>query len=755
MASNLVFTAEKTEIGEQQSFSIRRSASDVGNIWDASLPWDSISDCIMTLTAGFATPAGQTYRGAIYQVRNIDGSHRPQSKLQWLDTDGQEYILSIFFDEIPYLVSALTELAEFEGIPLDLDATNLTEISPNNRFDVQLANALKNPETQFRKRVIALAQQNSSDVTDEVVSGWFEDLDSFTRQFLDGQYASNERVSTLTGRVASSEGDIEDLQGIVETGRLSDTVLKGTFGRRRTVDVLEHGWVIGSNDDQTSKLQAAITAAGVDGTVLLPNGLGYVDGTVSLLSGTTIQGLSGRGTLLRGRADVTMFRSVGGQAQQIRDLRIQHWQAGARTTFDIDFTNPTRPVIENVELVLAGDSSGAGGIRFRGDNPGVGENAFMPIVRNSWIRNGHILIDGVTDGMISDTWVWGPGGASNLNGTIHLRNIANGWSFVNTQVIPTQDTGSAYYIHTSWDVKINGGYIDGSFTDNMTGYGITVVNSGLLMASAFNIYACGKSGIRLVNSHGSTFNAINIYGANKSNDFHPDILVHDSNYNTFLGMIHVQPNNRTKKGRVIDVTGTSAQNTYAENSVNRALGEYYATPWFTGPIDTLGRGLKPASFWPRQSFVPNFTVPPACTGSAPAASWPSANLGIFHRFHLSDGGTFSSASVRVESGSGNIQAAIVQFDGLNWTRVAATSVTAATTGMAAISFGSIYLSPGEFALVVWVDNNTATLRVSTDEGNRTMRSTAHSTFTSAGIPASGTIGAWNSNYALRGSAVLA
>jgi len=125
MVSNLVFTADKTEIGEQQSFSIRRSASDVGNIWDASLPWDSLSDCIMTLTAAFSTPAGQTVRGAIYQVRNISGSHRPQSKLQWLNTDGQEYILSIFYDELPYLTSVLTDLAAFEGVALDLDMNEM------------------------------------------------------------------------------------------------------------------------------------------------------------------------------------------------------------------------------------------------------------------------------------------------------------------------------------------------------------------------------------------------------------------------------------------------------------------------------------------------------------------------------------------------------------------------------------------------------------------------------------------------------
>lgn len=538
-------------------------------------------------------------------------------------------------------------------------------------------------------------------------------------------------------------------------GRLSQAILYGTFGRRRTVEVLNSGWVVGSSSDQTSILQNAVTEAGVDGCVSIPNGLGYVDGTVSLLSGTTIVGASGRGTVLRSRTDSTMFRSVGGQAQQIRDLRIQHWQAGPRTTFDIDFTNPTRPVIDNVEIVLASDSSGSGGIAFRGTTLGPGENAFMPLVNNVWIRGGHLLIDGVTDGMVSNTWVWAPSGTSSLSGAIHLREIANGWSFVNTQIIPTQDTGSAYYINRSWDTKITGGYIDGSYTTNMTGNGITIVNCGLVLATNFNIYACGRSGIRSVNSHGSTFSNINIYAANKQDNFYPDILLEDSNYNNFLGVVHVQPNNRTNKGRPIEVTGTSTGNNYAENTVNMALGEYYATPWFTGPIDTLGRGLKPASRWPRQSFTPNVINPAACTGTSTAVAWPLQYLGVFHRFHLVDGGVFTSASVSVVSGSGNIQAAVVQFDGLNWTRVATSGIVAATTALSSISFGATYLAAGEYALVVWLDNNTATLRLSTDEGNRTLRASAHSTFTSAGIPASGTISAWNSNYGVRGSAVVA
>lgn len=123
MSSNIVFTAEKTEISEQMSFSIRRSGWDT---WDASLPWDSLSDCITTLTSAFAAAPGTVTRGLVYQVRNVAGSHRPQSKLQWLDTDGSEYLLSIHYDELPLLASVLADLADFEGVALDLDMTHMS-----------------------------------------------------------------------------------------------------------------------------------------------------------------------------------------------------------------------------------------------------------------------------------------------------------------------------------------------------------------------------------------------------------------------------------------------------------------------------------------------------------------------------------------------------------------------------------------------------------------------------------------------------
>lgn len=150
MATNIVFTAEKTEISEQESFSIRRTGWDT---WDASLPWETLSDCTMTLTAAFSSPAGSISRGIYFQVHNVVGSYRPTSRLQWLDANGEEYILSIHTDELPLLAAVLADLANDEGLPLDLDASELTPIKPGSRFDNQLADAVKDEDTEFAQAV--------------------------------------------------------------------------------------------------------------------------------------------------------------------------------------------------------------------------------------------------------------------------------------------------------------------------------------------------------------------------------------------------------------------------------------------------------------------------------------------------------------------------------------------------------------------------------------------------------------------------
>lgn len=551
-------------------------------------------------------------------------------------------------------------------------------------------------------------------------------------------------------RTAWDEAVESDLEN-----RLSEANLRYTFGRARAVDVLNHGWVVGSNADQTAILQAAVNEAGVDGTVLIPNGLGYVDGTVTLMNGTTIAGASGRGTTLRSRTDSMMFYWKGGQGQQIRNLRIQHWQTGPRTTFDIDATNATRPVIDNVEIVLSSDSSGSGGIAFRKTTLGPGENSFMPLINKVWIRGGHLLLDGVTDGMVSDTWIWGPSGTSNLDGTIHLRNISNGWSFVNCQVIPLQTAKSAWYFNQSWDTNIIGGYIDGSYTTNMTGYGITLVGCGELFVSAMRFFALGRSAIRLINSDGNSFSALGFTRNNKQDNFYPDIELYNSSYNTFLGMSHSQRDDKTNKGRVYWEDTQSTHNLYDNSVVNLAAGDYYAAPWFVGNPGTLGTGNRPSTRWPRPSSTPYIIAPPGglVTADQSVATWPATNRGQYHRFHLSEGGVYRYASFRCSVAGGNVQSAVVRMDGTYFTRVMSSAVTPSVAGHMALDMGSTFLPPGEYALVLWADNTTFQTTQITSEMLRSTRLCGE-LVSSGGIPASGMLTSWSTPRAVAGITLL-
>lgn len=222
MASNIVFTAEKTEISEIESFSIKRTGWDT---WDASLPWDSLSDCIMTLTNAFSAPQGSVIRGLTYQVQNVAGNYRPQSKLQWLDTSGQEYILTLHYDELPLLAAVLSDLADFEGLPLDLDVSHMTW----RHFVENTYKALYSQDPSGPNSII-----------DEAVTSVFNDPESGVRETVvevAGE-AADDRISELKGEV---DGLAElDLYGKLPESqvpdRLSETQLNATFASQITVD---------------------------------------------------------------------------------------------------------------------------------------------------------------------------------------------------------------------------------------------------------------------------------------------------------------------------------------------------------------------------------------------------------------------------------------------------------------------------------------------------------------------------------------
>lgn len=247
MASNSVFTAEKTEIGEIESFSVRRTGWET---WDASLPWDSLADCVQTVMQAYAMPPGSIARGTVYQVQTLPDNYRPQSILQWLGTEDKAYVLSLYYDELPSLASALSVLADYEGLPLDLD---MDEMEWRN-FSSNVLKVVNTDPNGLAPRVTALeAEVGELDETDLLLQTQIDSLDSradgleprVTDLEADLTLAESEidgiqiQVTDLDGDVASLNSDVsgldsrtDSLEDLTTTGRLSTASLGAAYAAK-------------------------------------------------------------------------------------------------------------------------------------------------------------------------------------------------------------------------------------------------------------------------------------------------------------------------------------------------------------------------------------------------------------------------------------------------------------------------------------------------------------------------------------------
>lgn len=548
-------------------------------------------------------------------------------------------------------------------------------------------------------------------------------------------------VAPVEARVDTAESEL--------SGRLSAVTLAATFGRKRALDVRDFGAVCDGVADDTAAIQAAIDAAGDNGTVELPALSMKITAPLVLQDGTELRGVGTKPSRLMVSSDIAAITASGGQGQAIRNVKVWSTFAGTRTTYDIDVTNPTKTVLEDVEVDLPTSVTGLGGIRFKLDS-GLPGNAFMPMLSRVWIRQGTLMIDNVTDGHFVDGFVWAGDAA-----TAAIHNVGGHlWTFASVDVVPSDGAGAGYLFDSVEGAQITGGYIDGSYTDNITGYGIRAVNSHRILGAAVHFYHNGRSGIQLESSHACSFSSCGFQRGNKQNAAHPDINLVDSDYNTFLGTVHSQPVDRTNKGGVYREDAASLHNTIDYASIDLSVGNFYTTP-FVGNKGAAGGNNRPASLWAAHAGAPDLIFPPAALLSVPAAvAWPTANMAIFHRFTVSRGGSYRYANFRCDAGSGNVQAAVVSLSGTahtSYTRVMDSGIIACTSGDKLLDMSNVFLAPGEYALVLWCDNTTATFRVQSNTGLTATRTTAEVSSLTGGIPASGSIGAnWGATRAIGG-----
>ncbi|UVF60420.1 pre-neck appendage protein [Microbacterium phage PineapplePizza] len=588
----------------------------------------------------------------------------------------------------------------------------------------------------------------------ELIEASMGELDESVRERL---AENEERINAAVLQVINSSIELQDpvMAGIVSdlTSATSEQ-LNLLFSRKFSIDVRDYGWVNSVLVDNTAAIQRAVNAGGIGGCVRLPPGIFTVNGTVNMLDGSHVVAAGIRTTTLRSEADVTMFRSVGGQAQGLHGFTIQHWQAGVRTTYDISFINPTRPTLSDIEVICSSTSSGAGGISFRKDSAQAGSNAFMPVLDRVWVRDGHLIIDGVTDGKVSNSYVWGPGRGTST-AAIHMTNISNSWTFTGVDVIPTPgDTGNGYYIHRTWNTAIVGGYIDGSYPDNMTGYGITVVDGGQLIVSGYNVYNVGRSAFRLVNTVGCVVGNTVISGANKTGLGYPDIDLVNSRNNTFLNTNHKQATDRAVKGAIFREDVASSHNKIDYTTLDISQGNFYAPQLIAANAGTQGKNCRPTALFPRPAGV-GYALP-VTRGAGAQGPWPGAGRIILSRFTVPDGAVYRYAAIRVEAGVGNMAACIYSVDGSGNLKKVSSSAGMPVNGATNVIFdlSSLYYAPGDYAFAVWADSTT--IQTFMNSGNNLALSRLCGDLTNAGgLPETTAVASWNGTRELAPVALYA
>lgn len=531
---------------------------------------------------------------------------------------------------------------------------------------------------------------------------------------------------------------------------------RSVFARKRTIDPRDFGVIGDGVANDTAGLQAALNAASGSfdgGVVELFKGTFKISAPLVMPAHVGLEGTGARSSIIwTGSNDIPAIYSESGQGEVIRNLKIRNslTTGGSRNTYDIEFVNPTKPLIENVEIDLPNADTGGGGIRFSRDSTKPG-NAYMPQLKGVWIRNGHLVSRGVSDGHFVEGWVWSPYSSQpgSINMSFHDGNSSDGWTFTSVDVGGTNTFGAGYLLTSVNHTKINGGYLDG----HLGTFGLKAINSGRIFMSGFNFYQCGYSAIRLENTKGCVFSSVGFYKNNRAGAGYADIELIGSGFNTFQGTNHGQPTAHTNKGLVYKEDGSSEHNLLENAVIDLTLGNQYLAPYFTGNAGTLGDANRPPNLWPKRAEVPSVITPQATTvGIGTAATWPAANRAVFHRFYVPKGeGTgFRFANVRVEVASGNYQCAVVRMDGLNYTRVMASGVIATVVGGQSVDMGATHLPPGEYALVVWCDNATAQFYRTSGEVLRSFRLVGEVSSLASGVPASGSIPGWNGATIING-----
>lgn len=408
----------------------------------------------------------------------------------------------------------------------------------------------------------------------------------------------------------------------------------------RALDPRSFGALGDGVTNDTAALQACLDVA-AGKTVELPLLTFKVTGPLTIPTGCELRGAGPKGSVLQAAGDFTILKTVGGEEQSIKNLKIANTFAGTRTTYDIEIVNPFKPVLDHVEIALGQTSLVKGGVHIYKDVGQAGSaNCFMPQLTDLWIRNGVLLIEDVTDGKMVDSFVWST--YTGATGGVQLARASN-WTFVDVDIVPPQGDAGGYLLTDLSNLSIIGGLMDGSYDEIMTGHGIKT--SGFtrgLSVIGVKFFNLGRSGLKLNDVRRSAFLGNIFVQGNKADGGYPDIDITAGQANVFTGNTHGAPNVRTTLGRIYVEDATSADNLLAQASleVNSAIvpnGHYYHAGLFTVQASTAIRDCRPQGSWPTSGAL------------AKTATYSITKEDLFNRRTVFANGTFTVTLPSVNS----------------------------------------------------------------------------------------------------------
>lgn len=150
--------------------------------------------------------------------------------------------------------------------------------------------------------------------------------------------------------------------------------------------------------------------------------------------------------------------------------------------------------------------------------------------------------------------------------------------------------------------------------------------------------------------------------------------------------------------------------------------------------------------------APSLLAPTAFSPTQTTNTWPGQYFTYWTRFSLPIARSYRYFCIRVGVQSGNVQFAVVRLSGaglLSYTRVMNSGIIACpAAGSVRRDLGATALTAGEYAMVIWADNTTVTVPHGVAAPLPATRALFGDILTSAGIPASGSVSAWDGDRIL-------